>query len=148
MRIAEINAYGFDIKSLNFILSYFSNCKQKIKISSRFSDFLNIIFGVSQGSIIESILFIIDVCDFFMKHDIMEFANYVGNTTPYTYGQSFKEMVKQLEVDMSKIYDLFHHNGLKVNPGKFHCLLNPFVGRPINIIRSTTKANKKRCYYE
>ena len=74
MRIAEINAYRFDIKSLNFILSYFNNCKQKVKISSSFSDFLNIIFGVSQGSIIESILFIIDVCDFFMKHDIMEFC--------------------------------------------------------------------------
>lgn len=60
-----------------------------------------------------------------MKHDIMEFANYVGNTTPYTYGKSLKEIVKQLEVDMSKIYDLFHHNGLKVNPGKFHFLLYP-----------------------
>ena len=40
--MAKLNAYGFDIKSLNFILAYFTNRKQKTKIGSSFSDFLNI----------------------------------------------------------------------------------------------------------
>ena len=31
--IAKLSAYGFDIKSLNFILVYFTNQKQKAKIS-------------------------------------------------------------------------------------------------------------------
>ena len=32
--IAKLNAYGFDIKSLNFISAYFTNQKQKAKIGS------------------------------------------------------------------------------------------------------------------
>ena len=44
--IAKLNVYGLDIKSLNFILAYFTNGKQKTRIGSSFSDFLNIIFGV------------------------------------------------------------------------------------------------------
>ena len=39
--IAELNAYGSDIKSLNFILAYFTNRKQKTKIGLSFSEFLN-----------------------------------------------------------------------------------------------------------
>ena len=50
--IAKLNSYGFDIKSLNFILAYFTNRKQKTKIGSSFSDFPNIIFVVPQGSIL------------------------------------------------------------------------------------------------
>ena len=57
--IVKLNAYGFDIKSLNFILAYFTNWKQKTKIGSSFSDFLNIVFGVPQSSILGALLFII-----------------------------------------------------------------------------------------
>ena len=60
--IAKLNAYRFDIKSLKFILVYFTNRKQKTKIGSSFSDFLNIRFGVSQGSILGPPLFIIYKC--------------------------------------------------------------------------------------
>ena len=60
--IAKLNAYGFDVKSLNFILAYFTNRKQKTNIGSSFSDFLNIIFGVPQGSIFGPLLFIICMC--------------------------------------------------------------------------------------
>ena len=60
--IAKLNAYRFDVKSLKFILAYFTNRKQKTKIGSSFSDFLNILFGVPQGSILGPLLFIIYIC--------------------------------------------------------------------------------------
>ena len=44
--IAKLNANWFDTKSLNFILAYFTNRKQKTKIGSSFSDFVNIFFDV------------------------------------------------------------------------------------------------------
>ena len=46
----KLKAYKSDIKSLNFILAYLTNWKQKTKISSSFSDFLNILFGAPKGS--------------------------------------------------------------------------------------------------
>ena len=44
LRIAKLSAYGFDRKPLIFILAYL-----KSKIRSAFTDYLNILFGVSNG---------------------------------------------------------------------------------------------------
>ena len=57
--IAKLNEYGFDIKSLDFVLSYFINWKQNTKIGFTFSDLLSILLGVLQGLIIGSFLLII-----------------------------------------------------------------------------------------
>ena len=46
-----LNAYKFHLKSLNFTLAYFNNRKQKTKIGSSFSDFLNIIWGIPDSCI-------------------------------------------------------------------------------------------------
>ena len=81
--IVKLNVYGFDTKSLNFILAYFTNRKQKIRIGSSFSDFLKIIFGVPQGFILGPLLFIIYVRDLFMEYDAIEFAGYVDDATPF-----------------------------------------------------------------
>ena len=57
--IAKLNEYGFDTKSLDFVLSYFINWKQNTKIGLTFSDLLSILLGVLQGLIIGSFLLII-----------------------------------------------------------------------------------------
>ena len=90
------------IKSNNFILTNFTNQKPKTKTGSSFSDFLNIIFGIPQASILGPRLFIIYICAFFIEYDAIEFANYEDNTTPCTYGQSFNETIEKLAIGMSK----------------------------------------------
>ena len=49
--IAKLNAYRFDSPSLKFISAYLNFRKQKSKVGSTFSDYLNILSGVSQGFI-------------------------------------------------------------------------------------------------
>ena len=49
--IAKLGAFGFEKKSLAFISAYHNNRKQRNKVGSAFSDFLNILYGVPQGSI-------------------------------------------------------------------------------------------------
>ena len=51
--IAKLNAFSFNKKPLSFISVYLYNRKQKTKVGSEFSDFLNILFGVPQGSKID-----------------------------------------------------------------------------------------------
>ena len=46
---------GFDRKSLIVISAYLKSRKQKTRIGSAFSDYLNILFGVPQGSILGTI---------------------------------------------------------------------------------------------
>ena len=124
-------------ESLNFILAYFYNQKQKTKIGSSFSDVRNILFGVPQVSILAPFLFIIYICDLFKEYDAIEFDNYADDITPYTYGRSCDEIIKKLEKDMSKICEWFHHNGFKANPRKSFF---------IKLIRRQTNKNNGICY--
>ena len=74
-------------KNPSFISVYLYNRKQKTKVGSEFSDFLNILFGVPQGSILGPILYIISIADFFINNDT-NFASYADDTTPYVCGQN------------------------------------------------------------
>ena len=62
-----------------------------------------------------------------MEYGTIEFASNVDDTKPYTYGQSFDEIIEKLVIDMPKISEWFHHNGFKAKPGKFYFLLSQFV---------------------
>ena len=57
--ITKLNECGLDVKSLDFILSYFISWKQNTKIGFTSSDLLSILLVVLQGLIIGSFLFII-----------------------------------------------------------------------------------------
>ena len=46
--IAKLNAYGFGKDSLNIINSYLSNRWQRVKVNSSFSDWTELLLGVSR----------------------------------------------------------------------------------------------------
>ena len=50
--IAQLYAYGFDMKALNFIYDYLRNHKQRTKIENAYNTWQNILYGVLQGSIL------------------------------------------------------------------------------------------------
>ena len=129
--LGKLKAYRFYINSLNFILAYFNSCKQKTKIGSSFTDCLKNFFGVPQGLILKPFPFSICISDLLLECDKIEFAIYTEDTTPYSYAQSLHEIMEKLEIDLLKICEQFHQNGFETNPGNFHFLPSPFVGRPI-----------------
>ena len=50
--LAKLSAYGFSKNSLLFMESYLKSRKQRVKLGSKFSKWLNILIGVPQGSIL------------------------------------------------------------------------------------------------
>ena len=54
--IAKLHTFRFDCKSLRVMCAYLNNRFQVRKVSSYYSEKLNIIFGVHQGSIINPLL--------------------------------------------------------------------------------------------
>ena len=69
MTVGKLGALGFDKKSIDFISDYLRNRKQNTKIGSAFRGSLNILFSISQGSILGSFRFIIFITDLFYIND-------------------------------------------------------------------------------
>ena len=49
--IAKLHAYGLNTNALHLLHSYLTNRKQKVKVNESFSEWVNIIIGIPQGSI-------------------------------------------------------------------------------------------------
>ena len=81
-RSPYLNAYGVDRNALKLVYDYLSDRSQKTKVGSSFSDYLDNIYGVPQGSILGPLLFNIDLCDLFFEDYSPDFANYADDTTP------------------------------------------------------------------
>ena len=80
---AKLNAYGFSLPALRLINDYLSNRKQRTKIENTYSTWLDIIFGVPQGSILGPLLFNVFLADLFFTVNDINITSYADDNTPY-----------------------------------------------------------------
>ena len=138
----KLNAYGFDRNTLNkLIYNYLSDRLHKTKVGSSFSAYLDIIYGVPQGSALGPLLSNIDLCDLFFEDYTSDFANFADDTTPYECGPTLNEVMNNLEITTGKMFEWFSFNNLKANASKCHLFLSLYHSVPINIKGSTTESS-------
>ena len=77
----KLHAYGFSFKTLTSLNSYLRNHRQCVKINNICSDFLKILSGVPQGSILRPILFDIFLNDLFLCLKNTDLHNFADNNT-------------------------------------------------------------------
>ena len=70
--IAKLEAYRLDKIPLNFLLDYLSIRKQRIKIGSAYSEWVEILSGIPQNSILGPLLF--DICTNDLFFFVREYA--------------------------------------------------------------------------
>ena len=118
----KLQAYGFDKKSPSFIWSYFTNRKQRTKISDGFSKYQGIITGVPQGSILGPLFFNIFINDLFLSIDKSTLWIYADDNTLYTSGNDANAVINKLKQDFSKIFKWFYENFMILNLDKCYFL--------------------------
>ena len=91
--ITKLNAYRFTLPALKLMQYYLPNRKQITKINSSYSEWLEIIFGVPQGSVLGPLLFNIFSADLFFIVDDIEIASYADDKTPYVSGRDKEEVI-------------------------------------------------------
>ena len=124
--IAKLEAYGFSLNSLKLLYSYLSNRKQRVHIESIFSEWIGIVLGVPQGSILGPILFNIFINDMFFFLLETEVCNFADDNTLYIGDSCLDKVVIKLENDISRVIKWFNFNSMVVNPAKFQLM---FLGQ-------------------
>ena len=115
LQIAKLHAYGFNIKSLEFIQSYLYDRILRVKIKSSFSHWSKVESGIPQGSIKGPLLFNIYICDLFFDIIEIDIANY-ADTTPYALDSELENIVKLLEENAECFLTGFRITILKQTP--------------------------------
>ena len=63
--LGKLSAYGLSDKSCSLVSNYLSNRKQRVKLGPHYSEWVNIVRGVPQGSILGPLLFNVVINDIF-----------------------------------------------------------------------------------
>ena len=94
--------------------------KQRTKISSSYSSFAEILFGVPQGSILGPLLFNAYICDLSYDIDDLDFTGFANDNTPYYCLSDMISVLGQLKGGTDKIFGWFRKIFLKGNADKCH----------------------------
>ena len=121
--IAKLHAYGFSEKTVTFIYSYLKRRKQNVKIENFYSDFLTLLSGVPQGSILGPILFNLFLNDLLATLKMSELYNFADDNTISTASKNMSNLIQTLEKESETAVDWFNQNKMIVNPDKFQAML-------------------------
>ena len=122
--IAKLNAYGFSLPALKLVHNYLSNRKQRTKVNRTYSSWLEIVFGIPQGSILGPLIFNIFLADLLFILNDVDIANYADDNTPYVIADDISGLITSLEKVSKALFQWFENNLLKSNAKKCHLLVS------------------------
>ena len=141
--IANLDAFGFDIKSVKLIQQYLSNRKQRVKVGNAYSSWKDIFYGIPQGSILGPLIFNIFLCDLFYFLKGVSVASYANDTTPYTGNKTNDLVIKEIEHFSEVLFKWFDFNCMKISSGKSHILFSGNINVSANIDNQTIITENK-----
>ena len=91
------------MNALNLIFDYLTGRKQRVKINSSFSSYLDIFQGILQGSILGPLLFNLFLCDLFLFLEEADITSYADDNTLYVCSENVDITPEKLE-EVGKVH--------------------------------------------
>ena len=92
------------------------------QINTSFSSWEELIKGVPQGSVLETILCNLYLNDLFYFSEFTEVCNFADDTTLHAFDNDLNNLIKRLEHDAFLATEWFETNNMKLNKDKCHLL--------------------------
>ena len=149
--IYKLTKYGICGKLLNWISAFLTNRRQRVVLGDTESDWLPVLSGVPQGSVLGPLLFIVFIND--LTDDLINYASLYADDTKSICGldpKNMQENALSLQNDINKIVDWTKtwqmelniskckvmHIGKK-NPNTTYTMRNYSDNQPIPLITTT-----------
>ncbi len=128
LMIAKLKANGMSNQSLAFMCSYLRNRKQSVKVLGEKSDWLNLIKGVPQESIMGRKIFNFFMNDFCWLFSEAILCNYANDNTLTAMYESVDEVIHILGSEGRLALEWFEENQMKANLDKYQGILKSALG--------------------
>ena len=115
------------------IHDYLSQRKRRTRDNNSYSEWLAIMLGVPQGSILGPLLFNNFLADLFFIHNDTDIANFADDNTPYLSAKNVEDVTESSERASVFLFRWFENNLLKGNADKFHFLVSPSQEVSLNV---------------
>ena len=112
------------LPALTLIQIYLANRKQRTTINDSYSPWIEILFGVPQGSILEPLLFNIFLSDLFLIVKDISIASYADDNTLCGSCDTLEEVILSLQSSSKKLFQWLLDNQIKGNTQKCHLTMN------------------------
>ena len=116
--LAKLRAYGVGEEAIDFLHSYFSGRKQRVKVNGVFSDWLPVYCGVPQGSLLGPLLFNVFINDLNFSVQLSSLRLYADDTSAYASNTYISALELSLNKDVENLSSWFASNYLSVNSKK------------------------------
>ena len=127
--------YGLRGNAHFWIKSYLENRKQYVQLENLASDYMNVVCGVPQGSILGPKLFILYINDMCRVSECLKFILFADDTNLFCSGNDLLKLSETVTHELSKLKNWFAVNMLSLNVSKTNYMLfsNSRCDRDISI---------------